>query len=50
MESISSLIIKERKEYYYNREALFDAEFLNPKRNGKVEEYDYFGNSKIFEG
>ena len=38
------------KEYYYNREVLFDAEYINPKRNGKVEEYDYFGDFKIFEG
>ena len=37
------------KEYYYNREVLFDSEYLNTKRNGKIEEYDYYGTYKTFE-
>ena len=38
------------KEYYYNREVLFDSEYLNTKRKGKIEEYDYYGTYKTFEG
>ena len=37
------------KEYNYNRQLIFEGEYLNGKKNGKGKEYDYYGKLK-FEG